>query len=47
MKIFNTIVLILCALIYDRAEPGDYFYQVYFGDRHVNTYVGSLYSLPQ
>ena len=32
---------------YNKIEPGDYYYRVYFGDQCVKTYDGSEYSLPQ
>ena len=32
---------------YDEADPGDYYYLVFFGDKHVRTYDGSRYTLPQ
>lgn len=33
--------------VYDAADPGDQYYLVYYGNKHIKTYDTSVYALPQ
>ena len=32
---------------YDAADPGDQYYLLYYGNKHIKTYDASVYALPQ